>query len=341
MPDADVVLTSRARLARNLTNYPFPSRASERDLRRVAQEVRRAALADTERLADLSAVSLAALSSRDRAELVDVRRISPELADGGPSRYALLDDAGRLSIFINEEDHVRVQALVAGNAPLAALHSVEDAEVRLSRRLTFARDPERWGYLTTSLGNVGTGLRLSVLAHLPALAFSGKLNKTLKAAHELGSSIRGAHGERSEAVGDLYQISNAVSFGLPPSHIAGRVLALANHLVQEERAARAEITAEKKDAEKVSHLAQEAWTKIEAADRLEAGEALKLLAVLRLSAACGLTPAPDAPLFATLVGELRTGAGLTGATQTPSAVRDAIQRPARVRNALRRSFGGR
>jgi hypothetical protein len=100
----------------------------------------------------------------------------------------------------------------------------------LRARLTYARDV-RWGYLTASLGNVGTGLRLSLLVHLSALAFLGRLPDTLRAAQHLGISVRGAHGEHSLAAGDLYQVSNAVTFGLEPSHIAGRIRPVAEYLV--------------------------------------------------------------------------------------------------------------
>lgn len=341
-PDADVVLAARARLARNLAAYPFPGRANDRDLRRVAQEVRRAALADTERLADLSAVSIAQLSLRDRSDLVDARRISPELADGGVSRWALLDDSGALSLFLNEEDHVRIQSLGAGNAVAAVLRDAEDADARLGRRLVWAWS-EPWGYLSSSLSNVGTGLRLSVLVHLPALAFLQRLPETLRAAHHLGISIRGAHGERSLAAGDLYQVSNAVTFGLQPGHIAGRVRPVADYLVAAERAARAEVA--DRDAARVVEVARAAWTRIERADRLAAEEALDLLSRLRLAAAAGLTPlgghapAPDVGLFAALVAELRTGAGLAAAPHAaPLSVQDAIQRPAKIRKALRHFY---
>ena len=342
LPDtAQVVLATRARVARNLADFPFPGRANDKALRSVAQEVRRAALADTERLADLAPVAIAPLAARDRARLVDARRISPELAQGGAHRWALLDEAGALSIFINEEDHVRIQALVAGSAIAAALGDAFDADRRLRARLTYATDV-RWGYLTTSLANVGTGLRLSVLVHLPALAFLGRLPDTLRAAHHLGISVRGAHGEHSLAAGDLYQVSNAVTFGLEPSHIAGRVRPVANYLSEAERAARAEVR--DAHAARAIEAARSAWTRIERADRLAAGETLDLLSRLRLSAGCGLTPlgghapAPNAALFASLVADLRTGAGLAapldGATVAAS-VQDAIQRPAKIRTALR------
>ncbi len=340
-PDADVVLAARARLARNLADFPFPRRADDRALRRVAQEVRRAALADTERLADLNTVSIALLSARDRAELLDARRISPELATGGANRWALLDDTGALSVFINEEDHVRIQALAGGNAINDVLRAAEDTDQRLAQRLNFASDV-RWGYLTASLANLGTGLRLSVFAHLPALAFLGRLPQTLRAAQHLGISIRGAHGEHSEASGDLYQISNAVTYGLETSHIAGRVRPVADYLVSAERAARAEVAESHRG--RAIESARAAWTRIERADRLPAGEALDLLSRLRLAAAADLTPlgghapAPDAALFAVLVAELRIGVGVASGQNASPSVQDAIKRPAKIRTMLRHFY---
>ncbi|GAB4453425.1 MAG: protein arginine kinase [Armatimonadaceae bacterium] len=338
-PDTDVVLCSRARLARNLRDLVFPGQASERDLRRAAQEVRRAALADTEILADLNAVALTSLGERERAELVDTRRISPELAEGKPHRYALLDDDGVLSLFVNEEDHVRIQALAPGNDLRSALSAAQDADTRLKRRLTYAESAE-WGYLTTALTNLGTGLRLSALTHLPALTFLKRVNETLTAFHNLDFSVRGAHGEHSRAAGDLYQVSNTTTLGLSPEHIAGRLRPVVDYLVAAERAARQEIAETASAA--VAELARTAWSRIVKADRLDAVSALDLLSALRLAAAIGVNPfgkaeaAPDPLLFASLVWNLHTGRVLTDATVKPAgAVRDALHRPAKIRTALR------
>lgn len=344
-PDGDVVLSSRARLARNVAGFRFPGRADERDLRRVAQEVRRAALADTERLADLPAIPVDALSVRERDELEDARRISPELAAGGPHRYALLDDEGVLSIFVNEEDHVRIQSLAPGAGMRAALLSAEDADARLARRLRYARHP-RWGHLTASLSNMGTGLRVSALVHLPALALLGRLEQTLDAARQLGISIRGAHGEHSVAAGDLYQVSNGVTLGLSTDHIEGRVRPMVDYLVGAERAARRDAGGSRGAAGQIVDEARQAWRYVEGADRLSARVALEVLSRLRLAAACGLspgdgTPEPGDALFTALVVDLHTGRGLAdgdGATAGrphAAALREAIQRPAKLRSALR------
>lgn len=321
-PDRDVVLTTRARLARNLAGFPFPGRCDEAELRRAANEVRRAARADSDRLADLSACEVATLPERTRQGLVDAQRISPELAAAGPERWALLDTGGQLSVLINEEDHVRVQAVVAGCAPVQALALAEDCAQRLERTLPFATSPERWGYLTASPGNLGTGLRLSVLVHLPALALVGWLDARLQAAFDLDIAIRGLHGESSASVADLYQISNAVSFGRTSRALADRVAGVAGYLVDAERQAREE--ARTNWSSRVQWRAHEAERALEA-DRIEVDAGLEALSQLRLAAALGLRAVPDDARFTRLVAEMRsTGGG------------DDFRRAARLRTALRR-----
>ncbi|MBC8143341.1 MAG: hypothetical protein H7Y38_18090 [Armatimonadetes bacterium] len=347
-PDTDVILSSRARLARNIAGFPFPSRATEPEMRRVAQEVRRAVHADTERLFDLTVVEITALAPRDRAELVDAHRISPELAEGGAETYALLDGAGRVSIFVNEEDHLRLQALAPGNAAPAALSDVRDVEARLTKRITWATDAAKWGFLTASPANMGTGLRLSVLTHLPALVFLNRLDHVFDAAKRLGVSVRGAHGEHSAAAGDLFQVSNTQTFGITVEHTCARVRAFADLLVRDERAARKELAQDNVRRARANRAALAAWERVENAPQLPAKEALEILSSLRLCAACGLLPwgrtrqiraEPGDRVFAALLAELRTGAGLTD-SEGASALRDAIARPALLRSVLAPVYSG-
>ncbi len=335
--DGDVVLTSRVRLARNLAGHPFPHQASGVDLRRVAHKIKRAAREGGPPVSDLAVVGLAQLSPRDRWDLVNARRISPDLARGPvANRFALLDENGTLGLFINEEDHLRLQAVVAGNAPLAALRRAEAAQAGLARRIAFAHDTVRWGYLTASLGNVGTGMRLSLLLHLPALSFLGRVNDALRAAHVLGISVRAAHGEHSAPAGDLFQVSNAVSWGLTSEHIAGRVAPVADYLVAAERAARREV--EDTHRQKVLTNAQLAWKTIQSADRIASPEALRLLSALRLCAASNLASGPTDATFPGLLFDLRTAEG--GGAEAAQESRDAIARAAKLRNALRPFWSG-
>lgn len=341
-PDGDVVISSRARLARNLVGFPFPHQASSLELRRVAHQIKRAAREGGFPVHDLVTVGLSQLSLRDLADLVNARRISPDLAHGPlANRFALLDENGSLSAFIGEEDHLRLQAVVPGNAPGDALRAVQEADACFARRLFYARDTLQWGYLTASLGNVGTGLRLSLLLHLPSLQFMGRLNDALRAAHVLGISVRASHGEHSAPAGDLFQVSNAVTWGLTTSHIAGRVQPVADYLVAAERAARREVA--EAFAEKAIARAQTAWETVEKAERLSGEEALDALSHLRLCSACGLARGagqavgPDERVFAHLLADLRTGATANAPSHEAQAMesRDAIARPAKLRRVLR------
>lgn len=317
-PDRDVVLSTRARLARNLAGAPFPERCDEATLRRCANAVRRAARADSDRLADLEAVNVASLTDRERAALVGGQRISSDLASAGPERWALLDAAGVLSVLVNEEDHVRIQAVLPGCAPDAALRRADDCAVRLGHTLEYACVPERWGYLTASPSNLGTGLRVSVLVHLPALGMTGGREERLRAAHDLDTAIRGLYGEGSDSSGDLFQVSNAVAFGRSAAALADRVRGVARYLVSEERAARERLRTDPR-VDRALEAARGALS----APRLTPGEALDILSAFRLAALLGRVPGPDDAAFARLVRELRPGSDA-----------DDMRRAARLRGAL-------
>ena len=335
-PDGDVALFSRARLARNLGGHPFPARASDLEMRRVAHKIKRAAREGGFPLSDLVPVGLSHLPARDISDLVNARRISPDLAWGPhTNRFALLDEAGEISVFINEEDHLRIQTVVAGNAPEAALSLAQNADTAFAQRLSYARDTLQWGFLTASLGNVGTGLRLSVLLHLPALSFLDRLEAALSAAHVLGISVRAGHGENSRPAGDLFQVSNAVTWGLTTEHIAHRIAPVAAYLVSAEREARREVA--RFHAARLTDLARAAWQTVEVAERLSPSDALHLLSTLRLFAACGFVSGPNEQIFAHLLSDLRTASAPLTVAGAGEA-RDAIARPAKLRVALRLFF---
>jgi protein arginine kinase len=319
-PDQDIALVSRARLARNLDGYPFPHRASENVLAEIALQARRACRQDLE----LGPLLIDTLPEPRRTELIAAQRISPQLADAGPHRWALLDRVGALSILVNEEDHLRIQALAPGMAVDDALERVEAAERILALRLPFALDLARWGYLTASLSNVGTGLRVSVLLHLPALAWSGTLGGRLEAARTVDTAVRGLRGEGSETVGSLYQVSNAVSFGRATADLAARVRGVGLHLIAAERDARATLHATAAAA--IKDAARRTARRLADADGFEEAEALEALSILRLAAALGLVSAPDDRQFAGLVSALRGGDGPNAAIGRAALLRDRLTR---------------
>ncbi len=329
-PDTEIALASRARLARNVGGLPFPSRGTDEQLRRAAQIIRQAAAARQDDLPPLEAHALRRLSETDRANLVAAQRLSPSLVTGDlGERWALLDPVGATSLLLNEEDHLRLQHIVAGSAiRSAAARALEIADV-LGQEVKFART-ERWGYLTASLGNLGTGMRVSVLVHLPGMTVRQRLGDELSVAYDLDTAVRGLHGEGSETWGDLYQISNRISYGRTERELIDRVEATARHLIAEERTARRVLGVVHPGY--VRTHARNLRESLLGADTLSAQESLEILSGLRLLAGCGLHEGPDAPTFARLVASLRDSERMVGQ-------RANIARAATLRDAMRPFLG--
>ncbi len=234
-PYHDVALSSRVRLARNLKDHPFPWRADEDSVRAV-REAAFSAVKDT-RLKDCARVSLEEIDALDRQFLLERRLISPVLAAEPKGRGVLVGDAEVLSVMANEEDHLRLQGVDSGLC-LSELHSeVSALDDELSRRLAMAFHP-RWGYLAACPTNTGTGLRASVLLHLPGLALTGQINRVLDGLSQLGIMARGHYGEGSQVLGDFYQISNATTLGLSEADLIDAVTRVVDGLIQKENEAR-------------------------------------------------------------------------------------------------------
>lgn len=217
----DVVLSSRVRLARNLAGFPFMPRASRADRRQILDLCRRkiVEIPGRERVVW---VDLHTASTEQRTILVERHLISKQHARGklssgvgGPEEprgVAFTSQSERLAIMVNEEDHLRIQSMRAGLALAEALAAADQADDALEATVDFAFD-RRFGYLTACPTNVGTGIRLSVMLHLPGLRLRNELDKVKRAAAAMSLVVRGFYGEGSNAVGDLYQISNQTTMG--------------------------------------------------------------------------------------------------------------------------------
>jgi protein arginine kinase len=305
-PEADVVVTTRARLARSLAAYPFPERASREDLSMVARDVRRASTRLTERFPRLRTIRVEKLSSSQKGYLLDAHVASVEQVRGGPGRIVIADPSGRLSIMVNEEDHIRLQCLESGLAPEIAYEVVDWVDDALSTELEYGFSREL-GYLTASVSNVGTGLRVSALMHLAGLAMRGNLASVLRAAWDLGVSVRGLFGEGSAAVGDLYQVSNEVTLGFEEKEIVQKVRAVAEYLLGAERSARKELF----DAERsgLMETADRSLRTLQGAMSLRAKEAIGSLSSVRLAAALGVADNCPMGLMNEMLVAVRAGAG--------------------------------
>lgn len=212
-PHSEIVISSRVRLARNLAGYPFVSRANRRQRFEILDRSRAEII--NGRLANgVLWVSLPDSSSLDRQLLVERHLISRQHANGNndmPRAVAVGADE-TFAIMVNEEDHLRIQVLRSGMQLSEAHDQINRIDDMLEQRLDFAYS-KRFGYLTACPTNVGTGIRLSVMLHLPALKLTGEIEKVRRAARDMHLAVRGLFGEGSDALGDLYQISNQTTLG--------------------------------------------------------------------------------------------------------------------------------
>ena len=212
-PHNEIVISSRVRLARNLAGFPFVNRSSAVQ-RHDAMERCRQTLTSGLLGSDLLWVELAGSTELDRLLLVERHIISRQHAQGGSDhpRAVALDQAETFAIMVNEEDHLRIQVLRSGVQLAQAFEQINRLDDALEAALDFAYS-QRWGYLTACPTNVGSGIRVSVMLHLPALKLTGEIDRVRRAARDMHLAVRGLFGEGSEALGDLYQVSNQTTLG--------------------------------------------------------------------------------------------------------------------------------
>jgi protein arginine kinase len=240
--ESDVVLSSRVRLARNLGNIPFPNHAQEETLEEVLTQVKRV-LPKMESFPGAVFFEMAALSNSEQHILAERRLISPEFIMKKIPAGLVLDDNRLLSLMINEEDHLRLQVLNPGLSLDKLLEKAEELDRELSTSLEFAYS-EEFGYLTACPTNAGTGLRVSLFVHLPALAEANRLQDVLGTKPPSGLAVRGFYGEGSEVVGQIYQISNQLTLGWTEWRILEDLSDTAHKIIREERAAREKLVEE-------------------------------------------------------------------------------------------------
>ncbi|RSL29752.1 protein arginine kinase [Salibacterium salarium] len=237
-PDGDIVLSTRVRLARNLENYPFPIVASndsaEALLETVSKEFSNTSFSS---VGSLELLKLNDFSSNEKKVLVEKHLISPHLAENAYYGGVLLSEDESVSIMLNEEDHIRMQSLFRGFQLDEGLSFSNELDDWMEERVTYAFDEKR-GFLTSCPTNVGTGMRASVMMHLPALVMTQQLNRILPAINQLGLVVRGIYGEGSEAQGNLFQISNQMTLGKSEEDIIDDLKGVVTQVIQQERSAR-------------------------------------------------------------------------------------------------------
>lgn len=287
-PESDIVISSRIRLARNLAEFPFVSRATDSDraeIERILHGRIDSLIKDGKIPADLCYVDVRELAEVDRQFLVERQLISREHAEGEGARSVVFDHAERFSVMINEEDHLRIQVMQSGLDLDSAWKQVDTLDDLIEEKVTYAFN-ERIGYLTACPTNVGTGVRVSVMLHLPALVITRQIEKVFKSLHKINLAVRGLYGEGSQAMGDFYQISNQVTLGLTEEELSKKVADVVPVLIDYERQAREFLVRESQET--LHDRVSRAYGILRTAQTISSEETMHLLSSVRMGVNLGL-----------------------------------------------------
>lgn len=281
---SDVVCSTRVRLARNLRQFPFPSRATDKQREAVEEKVKEALLSGNSILSrEFRFIPLESASEEEAVSLVERHIVSPEFISDRRGKAVLISEDESISIMINEEDHLRIQVLKEGLSLKEAAETADRIDTLLSETLDFAYDPE-FGYLTQCPTNLGTGMRASVMLHLPALTENGAMPRISSNLSKLGLTLRGTYGEGSKIVGALYQLSNQITLGLSENEAIENLRSITAQLMEEERKARSQMSEYIGWRDKIDRAAGILKT----ARVLSSSEFMELLSYIRIGLSTGV-----------------------------------------------------
>ncbi len=283
-PESDIVISSRIRLARNLAEFAFISRATDADRTEIEHQLR-TRLATFDKPTNVSYVDVKELDAIDRQFLVERQLISREHAESDGARGVAIGDDEQFAVMINEEDHLRIQVMYSGLNLDAAWEQISRLDDMIESKVTYAFDA-RLGYLTACPTNVGTGLRVSVMLHLPALVITRQIEKVFRSLQKINLAVRGLYGEGSQAMGDFYQISNQITLGRAEQELIRQVGDVVPVLIDYERQAREVLVRESQ--EKLHDRVSRAYGILRTAQTISSEETMHLLSSVRMGVNLGL-----------------------------------------------------
>lgn len=325
-PEGDVVLSTRVRLARNLEDYPFPVRLSSEEKKNVSLLVKDSLFECDSK--NLSFIDMSTLSPTKAVSLAEKHLISPEFAYEGAGRALLLSDDEDVSIMLCEEDHIRIQVILPGLSLDEAYGEADRIDTVIENKLNYAFD-ERIGYLTQCPTNLGTGMRASVMLHLPALSKKGAMRRLSTTVAKLGLTLRGSYGEGSEISGDIYQLSNQVTLGISEKAALQNLTSIAMQIVSQEKQARASLIKDEDFIDKIYR----SWGILRSAYKLTSNELTNLISYVRLGAGEGIIDVPTEKLTAMFI-ELQPATVNVEMGKNLSQNERDVLRAEKVRNAL-------
>lgn len=285
-PESDIVISSRVRLARNLKDYPFPLLAVESQASAVINDVKK--VLNSKKMKETTTfelIEMDKINDLQKRVLVEKHLISFNLANEASKGAVALSENESISIMLNEEDHIRIQCLFPGLQVYEAWKLADKIDDILEDTLNYAFNGTR-GYLTSCPTNVGTGIRASVMLHLPALVITGQINRIISAITQVGLTVRGIYGEGSEALGNIFQISNQITLGQSETEIIDNLYGVVNQIIEHERNARKALIKEKRV--EIEDKVNRALGILSYAKIIDSNEATQRLSDLRLGIDLGM-----------------------------------------------------
>ncbi len=323
---SDIVVSTRIRLARNLNEYPFPNKLNTKSRTALNNIIKDAVESDNK--FDLRFVEMKSLARFEAASMAERHIISPEFASDADGRALMISKDEDICIMLNEEDHIRIQIMKSGFALDEAYQVADEIDDLLGNKLEYAFD-ERIGYLTQCPTNLGTGMRASVMLHLPALTMNGQIHKLINTISKLGLTFRGAFGEGSKATGDMYQLSNQITLGISEEFAIRNLKAITLQLCANERAAREELL-KSIDTEDAIYRA---YGTLKWARLLSTKELMDNLSLVRLGSVAGKISVPIETLNELMISMQPASINVMAAQKLDEKERDTI-RATKVRNRL-------
>lgn len=323
---SDIVVSTRIRLARNLNEYPFPNKLNTKSRTALNSIIKDAV--ETDNRFDLRFVEMKSLARFEAASMAERHIISPEFASDHDGRALLISKDEDICIMLNEEDHIRIQIMKSGFALDEAYQVADEIDDLLGSKLEYAFD-ERIGYLTQCPTNLGTGMRASVMLHLPALTMNGQIHKLINTISKLGLTFRGAFGEGTKAVGDMYQLSNQITLGISEEFAIKNLKAITLQLCANERAAREELLKSIDTEDAIFR----AYGTLKWARLLSTKELMDNLSLVRLGSVAGKISVPIETLNELMISMQPASINVLAQQKLDEKERDTI-RATKVRNRL-------
>ena len=315
---SDIVVSTRIRLARNIADYPFPNKLNTQSRTELNNMIKDAISGDN--TYGLRFIEMKTLARFEAASMAERHIISPEFASDADGRALLLSPEEDISIMLNEEDHIRIQVMKSGFALDEAYALADSIDDKLNEKFNFAFD-ERIGYLTQCPTNLGTGMRASVMLHLPALTLTGQIHKLINTVSKLGLTFRGAFGEGSKAVGDMYQLSNQITLGISEEFAIKNLKAITLQLCAQERNAREELLKDETAQDSIFR----AWGLLKWARLLSSKELMENLSLVRLGSVAGLLSVPIEAINELMISMQPATINVMAGTRLPEQERDALR----------------